>query len=133
MPLSRTFLVAIAAFALAASPAAAQTPLADSLRGRIDSVFARWDHTDTPGCALGISMGGVVAYERGYGTPLPAPGIDTVARVVSAATRSRWVGTYRDPVTQGVIRNKAKRIDGFTLTDGRTRGVRFDRVGPASK
>jgi hypothetical protein len=25
-------------------------------------------------------------------------------------------------------RNKARKVDGFTLTDGRTRGVRFDKV-----
>jgi CubicO group peptidase (beta-lactamase class C family) len=51
----------------AAHSALAQKPLADSLRLRIDSVFARFDHTDTPGCALGISMDRAVAYERGYG------------------------------------------------------------------
>lgn len=56
---------------LAASPATpmlrAQSPLPDSVRAGIDQVFARFDHTSTPGCALGISNNGRVVYERGYG------------------------------------------------------------------
>lgn len=47
--------------------ARAQDRLPDSLRTRIDSVFLRWDHTDTPGCALGISQRGKTVYEHGYG------------------------------------------------------------------
>lgn len=39
----------------------------DSLAARVDSVFATWDHTNTPGCALGVSRGGVTILERGYG------------------------------------------------------------------
>ncbi|MEO8450837.1 MAG: serine hydrolase domain-containing protein [Gemmatimonadota bacterium] len=34
---------------------------------RIDSVFAAFDHTDRPGCALGVGQEGRVIYERGYG------------------------------------------------------------------
>ena len=45
----------------------AQPPLSDSLRSRVDAVFARWDHTNTPGCALGIAQNGRSVYERGYG------------------------------------------------------------------
>lgn len=48
-----------------ASGALAQLP--DSIRARIDSVFTRWDRTDTPGCALGVSQGGREVYSRGYG------------------------------------------------------------------
>ena len=36
-------------------------------RVRIDSVFATWDRTNSPGCALGIDRGGTTIYERGYG------------------------------------------------------------------
>ncbi|MFN8570760.1 MAG: serine hydrolase domain-containing protein [Gemmatimonadaceae bacterium] len=41
--------------------------LADSVRMQVDRVFASWDHTDTPGCALGISDHGRQVYARGYG------------------------------------------------------------------
>jgi len=49
----------------AARPLAAQIP--DSTRLGIDAVFARWDRTNTPGCAVGIAQGGQVVYTRGYG------------------------------------------------------------------
>jgi CubicO group peptidase (beta-lactamase class C family) len=45
----------------------AQGTLPDSVRPGVDAVFARWNHTDTPGCALGISQDGRIVYERGYG------------------------------------------------------------------
>lgn len=42
--------------------------LVDSeLIGRIDRVFAAWDSTVSPGCALGIYLDGKIAYGRGYG------------------------------------------------------------------
>lgn len=41
--------------------------LPDSTRARVDAVFARWDRTDSPGCALGVSQGGRQVYARGYG------------------------------------------------------------------
>ena len=34
---------------------------------RVDSLFAQYDRTDSPGCALGIAMDGELVYERGYG------------------------------------------------------------------
>lgn len=34
---------------------------------QIDEVFAKWDTTSSPGCALGISRSGEVVYTRGYG------------------------------------------------------------------
>lgn len=36
-------------------------------RPEIDSLFARWDRTDSPGCTLGIVQDGRVTYRRGYG------------------------------------------------------------------
>ena len=56
-----------ASLATASVPALAQGSFPDSLRVRVDRVFARWDHTNTPGCALGIALGGKVVYEQGYG------------------------------------------------------------------
>lgn len=41
--------------------------LPDSLAWRIDSVFARYDRTISPGCALGIYRDGKILYGRGYG------------------------------------------------------------------
>jgi CubicO group peptidase (beta-lactamase class C family) len=51
--------------ALLAFPAAAQLP--DSTRKQISAVFAEYDHTNTPGCALAIYHDGEMAFERGYG------------------------------------------------------------------
>jgi CubicO group peptidase (beta-lactamase class C family) len=42
-------------------------PISDSLRVRIDSVFATYDHTDFPGCALAVYQNGRIVYSRGYG------------------------------------------------------------------
>jgi CubicO group peptidase (beta-lactamase class C family) len=42
-------------------------PVTPQQRARIDSVFAQWDRTNSPGCALGISRAGEMLYERGYG------------------------------------------------------------------
>ena len=40
----------------------------DSVRAAaVDAVFARYDRTDSPGCALGVYENGRVAYARGYG------------------------------------------------------------------
>jgi CubicO group peptidase (beta-lactamase class C family) len=63
---ARTCLVILVTGALAAE-LGAQGPLPDSVRSRVDRVFARFDRTDSPGCALGIGNGGHVVYERGYG------------------------------------------------------------------
>ncbi|MGE0440881.1 MAG: serine hydrolase domain-containing protein [Gemmatimonadales bacterium] len=50
---------------LAAAPAAAQTLTPAQVRG-IDSVFARLDGTDRPGCSVGVSHAGA-RYLHGYG------------------------------------------------------------------
>ena len=34
---------------------------------RIDAVFAAYDNTRSPGCALGVSQNGTLVYSRGYG------------------------------------------------------------------
>lgn len=34
---------------------------------RIDALFAPWDSTSSPGCALGVSTNGTVVYAHGYG------------------------------------------------------------------
>jgi len=37
------------------------------VRSRVDRIFAQWDRTDSPGCALGVFRDGRIAYARGYG------------------------------------------------------------------
>ncbi|MSR02451.1 MAG: class A beta-lactamase-related serine hydrolase [Gemmatimonadetes bacterium] len=55
---------------------------------RIDSVFAQFDGTNRPGCAVGVGQGGVPLYSRGYGmsdlqqgTPITPRSIFHVASV----------------------------------------------------
>ena len=59
---------------LALAPAGGQAPgaaadslVADSVPARVDRIFARWDHVNSPGCALGVSRNGEMVYQRGYG------------------------------------------------------------------
>lgn len=59
-------LLALAPLSLPLSAQRATAPH-DSTAARIDSIFARWDHVNSPGCALGVSRGGRMVYERGYG------------------------------------------------------------------
>lgn len=47
------------------TPLAAQLP--DAARRGVDSVFASFDRTDAPGCAVGVSERGVSVYQRAYG------------------------------------------------------------------
>lgn len=39
----------------------------DPAPAKIDAVFTRFDHRDSPGCILGVTRGGKVVYEKGYG------------------------------------------------------------------
>ena len=59
----------VAALSTASSDATAQhivrTRAARALRA--DSVFQRFDRTDSPGCALGVYQDGKILYARGYG------------------------------------------------------------------
>jgi len=50
-----------------APPHAAPDTAAAQLRLRVDSVFTRYNGTDRPGCAVGVSRNGTVLLERGYG------------------------------------------------------------------
>lgn len=51
---------------LLAAPANGQSLTADQLQ-RIDSLFAPFDGTHRPGCALGVGLAGTPVYLRGYG------------------------------------------------------------------
>ena len=41
--------------------------LADEQSDKVDALFAQWDSTATPGCAVGVVRDGKTIYERGYG------------------------------------------------------------------
>ena len=41
--------------------------LAPEMAEQVDKVFAKWDHADSPGCALGVYRDGQTVYKRGYG------------------------------------------------------------------
>ena len=41
--------------------------LAEPLKVKVDALFAQWDKSDSPGCALGVIKDGNFIYKRGYG------------------------------------------------------------------
>ncbi|HQQ98778.1 MAG TPA: hypothetical protein PLX35_16015, partial [Cyclobacteriaceae bacterium] len=45
----------------------AAQPITEQQRNRIDSVFARYDKTNSPGCSVGIIRDGQLVFQRGYG------------------------------------------------------------------
>ena len=71
--MSRRSALACTALAIAAlsgsSAASAQNIIGmrDARALRADSVFQRFDRTDSPGCALGVYQDGKILYARGYG------------------------------------------------------------------
>ncbi len=44
-----------------------QARAAETVPERVDRVFAKWDKTNSPGCALAVVQEGRIIYERGYG------------------------------------------------------------------
>ena len=62
--LRRTLALVVASIAARFAPA--QTP-DTSTRARVDRIFAAYDRTDSPGCAVGVYRDGRVALARGYG------------------------------------------------------------------
>lgn len=65
------FLIAIITAACVTQPRVvlAQSASASSAdrHKQVDAIFAPWNGTDTPGCAVGIARDGVLDYARGYG------------------------------------------------------------------
>ncbi|MDP9177049.1 MAG: beta-lactamase family protein [Gemmatimonadota bacterium] len=45
----------------------AQAQRPQSLVARVDSLFAPWNKSNSPGCILGVSQNGALVHERGYG------------------------------------------------------------------
>jgi CubicO group peptidase (beta-lactamase class C family) len=44
-----------------------QPSTAASLSDKVDKIFARWDSSDSPGCALAVIKDGHIVYKHGYG------------------------------------------------------------------
>ena len=68
--ISRYAIASMLAAALTAPQVRAQPPrvgVDSSPHGRVDAIFAQWNRTDSPGCAVGVYRGGVIEYARGYG------------------------------------------------------------------
>jgi CubicO group peptidase (beta-lactamase class C family) len=61
------FTLAVLMLAGNADASRAQSPRPSSLAVRVDSVFAPWDKTSSPGCVVAVSRNGTLLYERGYG------------------------------------------------------------------
>jgi CubicO group peptidase (beta-lactamase class C family) len=86
-------LLALTAALALGSPALGQLP--DSVRIRVDAVFSRWDRTDSPGCALGISQQGTPVYSRGYGMSDLQHGLAiTPASIFHVASISKEFAAY---------------------------------------
>ena len=68
---SNALLAAVLLVSFVASPGAAGAQhivgTRDARALRADSVFQRFDRTDSPGCALGVYQDGKIQYARGYG------------------------------------------------------------------
>jgi len=43
-------------------------PAQASLAAKVDELFARWNHSDSPGCAVGIIQRGELIYSKGFGS-----------------------------------------------------------------
>jgi CubicO group peptidase (beta-lactamase class C family) len=61
------FLVFALGSTVAQDSAAAQDAASRALHEQVDKVFAKWDSTVSPGCALSVIQGGHIVYKRGYG------------------------------------------------------------------
>ena len=57
---------ATAASAAAPAPTPTPTPPSDT-KSQVDAIFAEYDRSDSPGCALGVYRDGRIVYARGYG------------------------------------------------------------------
>lgn len=66
MAISLRCTLAAAGVVLATTAAVAQQSYAPG--ARIDSVFARYDRPDVPGCVVGVYKDGAIVYARGYGS-----------------------------------------------------------------
>ena len=68
--MSRYAIASILVIGIATSSASAQPPrvsVDSGAHARVDAIFAQWNRTDSPGCAVGVYRDGAIEYARGYG------------------------------------------------------------------
>jgi len=63
----RLALFALPLLVLSAAPQPSQSPAPADTKARVDAIFAEYDRSDSPGCALGVYRDGRIEYARGYG------------------------------------------------------------------
>lgn len=82
--IARRVSILIGALSVHASGAWAQDIIGtrDARALRADSVFQRFDRTDSPGCALGVYQNGKILYARGYGMASLEHGVALTPRSV---------------------------------------------------
>ncbi len=81
----RIFVLALALCAVAAAPAPTPTPTpapSPDTKAQVDAVFAEYDRSDSPGCALGVYRDGKIVYARGYGMANLELGVANSAQTV---------------------------------------------------
>lgn len=76
--------IVVGALAIGSSAARAQNIVGvrDARAIRADSVFQRFDRTDSPGCSLGVYQDGKILYARGYGMSSLELGVPLSSRSV---------------------------------------------------
>jgi CubicO group peptidase (beta-lactamase class C family) len=57
----------IEGFSSCATAQPAHAILSDVSAAQVDRIFAKWNHTDSPGCAVAVMFRGQIVYEHGYG------------------------------------------------------------------
>ena len=62
----RVAVIAAGVFVITASASLGQSVTAEQSK-KVDEIFAKWDRTDSPGCALSVMQGGKIIYKRAYG------------------------------------------------------------------
>jgi N-acyl-D-amino-acid deacylase len=77
-----THVVPPAAAAARASGGVVATAAFAPLAPRVDAVFADFDRSDSPGCALGVYRDGAIAYARGYGMAHLEHGVPITPRTI---------------------------------------------------
>lgn len=89
LPLVATAVVVLGVACGAPAPPARPAPAAEPTHAEIDprmaavdSLFARWDRADSPGCAVGVVEGGELVYAWGYGSANLDHGVPITARSV---------------------------------------------------
>ena len=65
--LIRMFVLPLVFTAFISAQSASPTPDPSHDRERVNKIFASYDHTDTPGCAVGVSMEGTEVLHSAYG------------------------------------------------------------------